>query len=259
MRESERVTSMCSFVWLRSDLTRDDAQAYWRGPHGQIANKIRAIHEYLQHHFSLTDHGFWPVPKGVGGTIPPDWKMDGMAEVRITSMVAGLIARLFRMKKIFHDEFNVFDRVLANTTRPGGGRWWTGPYQPETGFRAAVLIRARYEMKGAPFRRFIEETLAPALIAAGVRELRTHVFQPGGRFTQWTPDVRHDQPVNRAYAGALIIGAKNRAEFDKLIASSSLRATQAAQVRHCVAIHAYAVENTYPCALNNEPQPATWD
>lgn len=259
MTKPERVTSMCSFVWLRSDLAREDSRAYWRGPHAQIANKVRAIHEYLQHHFSATDHGFWPVPKGVGAAVPPDWKIDGMAEIRITSMAAGLIDRLFRMKKVFHDEFNVFDRVLANNTRPGGGRWWTGPYQPATGFRAAVLIRARHEMKGAPFRRFIEETLAPALIEEGASELRTHIFQPGGRFTHWTPDVRHDQPSNRAYAGALIVGAKDRVEFDRLMKSSMLAATLPDQLRYCVAIHAYAVENTYPCALDNQPQPATWD
>lgn len=258
MVEPMRVSSMCSFVWLRADLARDDARAYWRGPHSQIANKIPAIDEYLQHHFSATDHGFWPVPKGVGGAIPADWTIDGIAEVRIKSLLAGVLSRLFHMKPVFHDEFNVFDRVLANNTRPGGGLWWTGPYQSETGFRAAVLIRARHGMKGARFRRFVNETLAGALLAAGARELRTHVFAPGGRFTHWTPDVRHDQPVNRAYSAAVMIGAKDRVEFDRLITSPFVHKTQAEQIRHCVAIHAYAVEQTCPCRLGGTPQPVTW-
>ncbi|TFE36517.1 hypothetical protein E2553_43060 [Paraburkholderia dipogonis] len=257
MRKPERVTSMCSLVWLRSDLAREDAQAYWRGPHAEIANKVRAINEYLQHHFSASDHGFWPVPKEVGGAIPADWRVDGMAEVRIRSMAAGLFSRLFHMKAVFHDEFNVFDRVLANNSRPGGGRWWTGAHQPDIGFRAAVLIRARHEEKGAPFRRFVEEALAPALIEAGAVELRTHVFQPGGRFIHWTPDVRHDQPVNRAYAGALIVGTRTRAEFDCLMKSPFLLATHADQRRYCVAIHAYAVEKTYAGVLDNNPQQMT--
>lgn len=254
----QRITSMCSFVWLRADLPRAAGQAYWRGAHAQIANKVAAMREYLQHHFSDTGHGFWPVPAGVGGTIPPDWRIDGLTEVRINSLAVAILDRLFRMKAIFHDEFNVFDRVLANNTPPSGGLWWTGPYKPETGFRAAVLIRARHEMRGTPFRRFIEKTLAPALMEAGVSELRTHVFAPGGRFTHWTPDVLHDQPANRSYAAALLIGARSRAELEQLLSSPLLQATQAEQHQHCIAIHAYAVENTYPCVLDDEPQPSSW-
>ncbi|RJF89307.1 hypothetical protein D3874_21960 [Oleomonas cavernae] len=199
------------------------------------------------------------MPKGLGGIIPTDWHIDGLTEVRLTSLAAGLADRLFRMKSIFHDEFNVFDRVLPNNSRPGGGRWWTGPYQPEIGFRAIVLIRARYELRGAPFRRFVDGVMAPALLAAGAQELRTHVFQPGGRFTQWTPDVLHDQPANRTYAGALIIGTKDRAAFDKLLGSASVQSTLPAQLRHCVAMHAYAVENTYPVILGGQRQPVTWN
>lgn len=254
MGNTLRITSGCYSVWFRPDLLRADIQEYWRGPHGQIANKNPAIHEYLQHHFSLTDHGFWPVSKCVGGLIPPDWRIDGLTEVRLGGLFSGLIARLFRMKANFLDEQNIFDRVLACMTKRGGGGWWTGAYQPDIGFRAVVYMRARHESKGRQFQRFIEATLGPALMAAGVRELRTHVFQPGGRFLHWTPGVRHDEPVNRCYNGALIIGTKDRAEFDKLMASHQLQSTQNEQVKHCVAIHAYAVDNTYALALNGEPQ-----
>lgn len=40
------------------------------------------------------------------------------------------------------------------------------------------------------------------------------------------------------------------------MASHQLQSTQDEQVRHCVAIHAYAVENTYALALNGKPQAA---
>lgn len=259
MNTTERITSGCYLVWFRPDLPRPDIQAYWRCPHGQIANKIPAMHEYLQHHFSLTDHGFWPAPKGVGGAIPQDWRLDGLTEVRISGLMASVVARLFHMRAIIHDEQNIFDRVLAKMTRPGGGRWHTGPYQPGIGFRAVVLLRARHESRGGPFQRFIDDTLAPALLEAGVSELRTHVFQSGGRFMHWTPGVRHDEPANRRYACALVIGARDRAEFDTLLASPGVRSTQPAQLRHCVAIHAYAVENSYPLVLDCKPQAATWD
>lgn len=215
------------------------------------------MHEYLQHHFSLIDHGLWRAPKGVGAAVPPDWKMDGMAEVRLRGLMAGLLTRISQLKAIFRDEENIFDRCLANLTNPGGGFWWTGPYQPAVGFRAAVFLRARHEFRGRSFRRFVGETMAPALIAAGARELRVHNFQPGGRFLHWTPGVRHDEPVNRRYDCALVVGTRDRAEFDRLLVASTVQSTESAQLRHCVAIHAYAVENTYPVVLNGEPQAVT--
>lgn len=254
MSKPEHVTSGCYLVWYRPDLPRDDVITYWRGPHGQIANKNRAIKEYLQHHFSATDHGFWPAPSMVGAAIPPDWRIDGVTEVRIGSLPGSLYARLFEMKTVVHDEQNLFERVLPKVCKPGGGLWWTGPYQPETGFRAVVFIRARHEKKGAPFRQFVESMLAPALMEAGARELRTHIFEAGGRFTLWTPEVRHDEPSNRCYAGALIIGTRDRAEFDRLMTSAELQATLPEQHDYCIAIHAYAVENTYPLTLDSEPQ-----
>jgi hypothetical protein len=94
---------------------------------------------------------------------------------------------------------------------------------------------------------------------AGARELRTHVFQKGSRFTHWTPNVGHDEPANRDYACALIIGSRDRVEFDRLLDSTQVSSTQPAQKRHCVAIHAYAVENTYPLVLNGKSKNASWD
>jgi hypothetical protein len=258
MNKPQHVNSLCAYVWLRADISREDGKAYWRGTHGQIANKLPSCYEYRQHHFSETDHGFWPVPEGIGGITPPDWKMDGIAELRISNMLRSVYDRIFNVKAIFHDEFNVFDRVVPNTTRLGGGRWYTGDHQPDIGFRAAVFIRARYQYRGAPFTRFLNGTLAPAFIAAGVQELRTYDFAPGGRFASWTPDVDHSLPRNRAYAGALIIGVRSREELNRVLASPQLQATQELQRHHCVAIHSYAVANTYAPKLAGVAQPQTW-
>lgn len=259
MKRPLYTNSMCALVWLRADLDRAESSAYWRTTHGQLVTKLSSVDEYLQHHFSTKDRGFWPTPKGIGGLIPADWQIDGLTEVRTIGLLSSFGDRFLRMKPIFRDEFNVFDRVIPNAARPNGGAWWTGPFQQKVGFRTVVLIRARHEYKGKPFNNFIEHTLAPALLSAGALELRTHVFQPGARFMQWTPDVRHDHPANRRYAGAVMIGTKDRAEFEKILKSKELQATQSAQAKHCIAIHAYAVENTYPIILGGEPQPVTWE
>lgn len=76
----EKVTTGCYQIWLRSDLKRHNALAYWFGPHGQIANKNDAIEEYLQHHFSESDIGIWPTIDGVTTDVPADWKMDGVTD-----------------------------------------------------------------------------------------------------------------------------------------------------------------------------------
>jgi hypothetical protein len=246
-------------VWFRRDLDRAVAQAYWRGPHGQIANKNPAIYEYLQHHFSATDHGFWPAPTGVGGLIPADWRMDGVTEVRISNMLTAIWARLFLMKRNILDEENVFDRVLAKTSNAGGSKWWTGPCRPDIGLRAAVFIRARSDARGRPFGRFIEQTLGPALMDAGARELRTHVFAPGSRFAWWTPGVCHDEPSNRRTDAVLLIGVDSRDALRSLLFSPPVTITQDEQRRHCIAFHAYAIDHTYPLSLAGRPQEATWD
>jgi hypothetical protein len=255
----QSVSTGCYPVWFRQDLTRDQAQAYWRGPHGQIANKNPAMHEYLQHHFSATDHGFWPVPPGIGGLIPADWRMDGVTEVRIDNLWKAIRARLFLMKANKYDEENVFDRVLAKNSNPGWSTWWTGTYKPDTGFRAAVFLRARSTSRGVSFRRFLADTLGPALMSAGALELRTHVFASGTRFTWWTPGVRHDEPANRRSDAMLLIGTASRDAMRDLLESSAIAATQAQQKAHCVAIHAYAIEHTYPLVLDGRPLPNSWD
>jgi hypothetical protein len=255
MKMPVRVNTTVALVWLRADLARQEARAYWRGPHGQIANKVPCIYEYVQHHFSSSVHGFWPVPPGIGGITPVDWMIDGIAEVRVRSVFRGLYDRFFHMKGVFHDEFNVFDRVVPNTSAPGGSLWWTGDHRKDVGIRAVVFFRARHELRGKPFARFMEQIMAPALLAAGASELRSHIFAPGGRFSLWTPDVRHDYPANRRYAGALVIGAKSLDELNKILNSRQLTATLEEQRRHCVAIHSYVVENSYPWKLNNIPQP----
>lgn len=251
----ERVTSGCYPVWFRADLPCEEAAAYWRGPHGQIASKNPAIDEYLQHHFALGDHGLWPALPTMGVSIPPDWRMDGVTEVRIKSIWAALWGRLYHMKANWLDEENVFDRVLAKNSLPKGSLWWHGPYQPATGFHMAVFIRARSGMR-RHLHTFIEKLLAPALLDAGITGLRAHLFARGTRFTWWTPSVCHDEPANRRYDAMLLINAESREEILCILNSSTLTVTCEAQVRHCVAIHAYAIEHTYPLVLAGIAQTA---
>ena len=59
MPDPIKTTSFLAPLTLREDLPRQTASDYWAGPHGEIVKRsLRGVIEYVQHHFSATDHGF---------------------------------------------------------------------------------------------------------------------------------------------------------------------------------------------------------
>lgn len=240
-----RRSTGCWLLWLRADLPRDEARAHWRGPHAEIVKRIPGLDEYRQLHFSADDHGFWPGPTGVGTAVPADWRPDGMPEVAYARALPSPRAFPAAARFVFPDESNAFDRVLAHVTAPGGGRWFRSGYGAPVGARAAVLIRRRPRLHPTAFGSFVHHTLGAALDRAdGTLELRTHVFLPYSRLAWPTPGVAHDNPPHRRYHAAIVLGAADRAAVDAVLSSPEVRATQDAQAAHCLALHAYAVEET---------------
>jgi hypothetical protein len=197
-----KTTSFLSPLMLREDIPRPVASDYWAGPHGEIVKRaLPGVIEYVQHHFSATDHGFWPATTTVGTMIPESWRVDGCPELRFRNPAAAFMTPL-HMREVFLDEQNVFARVLGQPTPPGGGRWWTDGFDDTVGHRVALLLRRRRGVRGSAFRRFTHERIGPALVAAGARDVRTYAFLPYSRFTNATPGVAHDNPADRRYYGA---------------------------------------------------------
>jgi hypothetical protein len=239
-------TTGCWLLWLRADLPREDCLAYWRGPHARLVAEIPHIDEYRQHHFSPEDHGFWPGPPGVGTTVPADWRIDGMPEVAFADALAPIKGLGSRVWAVYQDESKFIDRTLANLTGPGGGRWFRSGHDEEVGACAVVLVRRRRDVRFTAFRSFVHEILGPALDRApGTLELRTHAFLPYTEALWWTPGVAHDNPPHRRYHAAIVLGAANRGALDATIASPEVAATQDEQAANCLALHTYAVDNTY--------------
>jgi hypothetical protein len=231
---------------LRDDVPRKAASDYWAGPHGEIVKRtLPGVSEYVQHHFSATDHGFWPSTQSVGTMIPESWRIDGCPELRFRNTAAALLTPL-HMREVFFDEQNVFARVLGHPTPPGGGRWWTDGFDDTVGHRVALLLRRRRGVRGGAFRRFVHERMAPALLAAGARDLRTYVFLPYSRFTNATPGVAHDNPTERRYHGTVVFGTDHRAAVDDLLASRKIADLVAEQHTILTAVHAFSVERSVP-------------
>jgi hypothetical protein len=235
----------CWLLWLRSDLSRDVARGYWRGPHAERVGAIPHLLEYRQHHLALEDHGFWRSPSMVGAEVPEDWRVDGMPEVTFDSVLGSVIGLGPAARSVFPDEANAFDRVLCHLTGPRGGRWRLGASGAPVGTRAVVLIRRRPRVHGWTFRRFVHEVLANALASSpGTVELRTHVFLPYSRLAWPTPAVAHDNPPHRRYHAAIVLGAPDRESLEEVLDSPTVTATREVQREHCVALHAYAVDET---------------
>jgi hypothetical protein len=168
-----------------------------------------------------------------------------MPEVTFARAVPSGRSLLEALRFVFPDESNAFERVLGHVTGPGGGRWFGVGQDAVVGARAAVLLRRRPGVSFAGFRAFVHEVLGAALARApGTVELRTHAFLPYSRLLWPTPGVAHDNPPHRRYHGALVLGATDRTALDAVLQSPELKATQASQARHCLALHAYAVEET---------------
>ena len=172
-----------------------------------------------------------------------------MPEVRLNSMATAALTAP-HMGRLFLDEQRVFDRVLAHMSGPGRARWWTGPYQQAVAHRTVLLLRRRRGLRLGQFTRFVHESLGPALMAGGARELRTHVFLPWTKWLHPTPGVAHDNPTFRRYHGAIVIGADSREHMDDIMASDPVVGVIAGQDEHVVAVHAYTVAHTVPLVLN---------
>jgi hypothetical protein len=104
------------------------------------------------------------------------------------------------------------------------------------------------------FRSFVHELLGGALArASGLTELRTHAFLPYTKLTWPTPGVAHDNPPHRRYHGAIVVGADDRAALEEVLAAPELERTHRAQSTHCLAMHAYAVEETVAVVQDGHP------
>ena len=173
-------TSAIYPVRLRADLPRDVAYAYWAGPHAEIVKRLPHLVEYNQHHFSATDHGYWPATPTVGTIVPSSWPLDGLTEVRLPSMAAAFRVPL-HMREVFLDEQNVFEHVLGHQTGPRGGRWWTTGHDDTVGHRTALLVRRRRGVSGRAFRAFVHSRLGPRCMP------REHATCEPTPFCPWRP------------------------------------------------------------------------
>ncbi|MDA1361375.1 hypothetical protein O1R50_17230 [Glycomyces luteolus] len=229
-------------LWVRTDRPRREGMDYWKGPHSGIISATPGLEEYRQIHLAEANRGLWPATDGVETAIPPDRRIDGLAEVTMKSLLSPLSGRK-QTKLAYADEVNVFRRTLLYLGPPNSARWYdvAAPgRQPRS--RALIYLRRREGVSTARFRRHFSETLVPALAGAGeLSELRTQVFMPWSERLWNTPSVAHDNPVEARFHASLVLGFTDEEARRAFFASDAVARASAGLAVFASAVHAYDV------------------
>jgi hypothetical protein len=229
-------------LWVRNDQPREVGMNYWKGPHSRIISATPGFEEYRQIHLTETNAGLWPATPGLETSIPADRRVDGLAEVTLKSVLSALQGRK-QTQLAFKDEINVFRRTLLYMGLPGSSRWYDVAQTGErSGSRVLVYLRRRDGVSARAFRTFVNNDLAPALARTGqLRELRTQTFLPWNEKLWDTPNVAHDNPVDRRFHASLILGFADEAAQAAFLNNPLLRDLSRGLARVASAAHAYQV------------------
>ena len=215
---------------------------YWKGPHSKIISATPGMEEYRQIHLAETGPGLWPAVGGVETVIPADRRIDGVAEVTFTSVLAPLRGRK-QTRLAYKDEVNVFRRTILYAGLPNSARWYDVAVPGEkAGARSLIYFRRREGVKTRAFRRFLTDELVPGLVRTGsIRELRTQVFLPWIERLWDTPNVAHDNPADQRFHASLILGFTNSNAMRAFFGGGEI-ATLSGKLPEVVsAVHAYEV------------------
>lgn len=232
-------------LWIRTDRPRQEGMDYWKGPHSKIISATPGFEEYRQIHLAEANPGQWPATRGVETAIPPDRRMDGIAEVTFKSVLSPLRG-LKQTKLAYKDEVNVFHRTLLYMGPPNSARWYDVTAPGDTaGARTLVYLRRTEGVSTGAFRRFLHEVLVPALADTGVlKELRTQVFMPWSQRLWDTPDVAHDNPVDQQFHASLFLGFADAEARRAFYAGDTVAKLSNRLGEFVSAVHAYDVYET---------------
>jgi hypothetical protein len=242
VRSAKKPFASSILLWMRTDQPRQRGMDHWKGPHSTIISATPGFEEYRQIHLAEDNPGLWPAMSGVETVIPPERRIDGVAEVTFTSVLSPLRGRT-QTRLAYQDEVNVFRRTLLYAGPPHSARWYdvTGP-GATIGARSLIYLRRREGVPTRAFRRFLNDELAPALAGTGVlAELRTQVFMPWIQKLWDTPNVAHDNPTDQRFHASLILGFTDTDQLRAFFGGGAISTISDRLPEVVSAVHAYQV------------------
>lgn len=231
-------------LWVRDDQPRQQGMDRWKGPHSKIISATPGFEEYRQIHLAESNPGLWPEARGVETAIPPDRRIDGVAEVTFKSVFSILLGRK-QTRLAYADEVNLFRRTLLYAGRPYSARWYDVANPGErAGARALIYVRSKGGVSAAAFRRVFMDRFVPALASAGeLKELRTQVFMPWREGLWNTPNVAHDNPTDQWFHASVMLGFTDADALRSYFASDAVAKLSIRLPAFASAVHAYEVSD----------------
>jgi hypothetical protein len=190
-------------------MTAADFYEYWLNAHVTLPARFPGISSIWLHVVSFDD-ATWPHLPGVSHRPPSHDEFQGVPEATFVTM-EGLAEFQASSKVQMDDGVNFLQEMIAyrsigDATQTVIDR--TGVPAPDGHdglLRHLLFLRRRENVPAAEFRRFVADTLAPALAASPeVGKLRRHVFDEV-EVTLDHPGVRMSRPLDRQYQAALAV------------------------------------------------------
>jgi EthD domain-containing protein len=195
--------------WWRPDLSKEEADAYWRDVHGTLVARAPGLYSYRQLQLGRPISDLWPSLTAVGIDTAPDGpeRIDGMNQMLFCTQhdVETLAHSDLVRQYVLHDEHNF---ARANATM------WSAPREAvtltdRTGIAVpqgratapsyAVLFRRLGTAEAGAFKAFILEAARRWATAPGVLRLRVQILQPYDPAGSEAPGVEHRWPLEHQY------------------------------------------------------------
>ena len=212
-------------LWIRSGITLQQFDNYWRDVHGPVCARLPGQMEYWQYHLSAYDGGIFPEIKNIKTNTDPADQFLGIAELTFSSVEDR--ATWFTASAILmDDEHNIFSKAIGYTTSMGNTRTvlsrLSEPYPngPLSELRYHVLVRKEDAVSVDDFRDYMTETLIHAIAKRPeVVQLRYHLFDAIDTSRPDAQGVEHVEKEGKDYHAAFEISFATGLDRERFFAS----------------------------------------
>lgn len=237
---SRKLFATSILLWMTDGVPREQSMQRWKRTHAELTTAMPGQEEHRQLHLAQDSPGLWPSIPGVETQIPPDRRVDGVAEVTYGSLAAAWRGRE-QAAEAREDEVHNFRRTLLYAGPPCSARWYdVAAPSAYSGSRLYVLLRRRHGISLRRFREFVRHGLIDDLCGAGtLTELRTQVFLPW-RSALWnSPRVAHDNPRDQRFHASVCLGFEDREALREFVGGPLPETLAAGLMSVTSAVHAY--------------------
>ena len=216
-------------LWIRSGITLDQFDNYWRDVHGPVCARLPGQMEYWQYHLSPYTGGIFPEIKNININTDPEDQFLGIAELTF-STVEQRNEWFTASAILMDDEHNIFSKAIGYTTSMGNTHTvmsrLSEPYPNGSlsEMRYHILVRKEDAVSVEDFRDYIKDTLIHAISKREeVVQLRYHLFDAIDLSRPDAQGVEHVEKDGKDYHAAFEISFANGLDRESFFASQEFR------------------------------------